>query len=469
MDAVILEFVSCCRANGMRISTAETLDCLAQLNMAGPLNEQIFYTVLKANFAKSRREQDGFSRLYRLFFHDMKKGLPKAGEATENSGEPLRDAPDLDHRLRQMAEQDEYASGGTEQALLAFMAGEPRAFVEAVREIHDQETRTAGAVKSNLGQLTGRLEIMLAANRIRQQVPQFLGSMEGVPDEDQEVLLQQAGQRLDRALAFLNEEPAPDNPGLVRTGETEQRFSHLGNIPFANLTRDETARVQDVIDQWVRKMEDVATLRFAAARKGAVDVKRTIQRSTRYLGVPVEIVRKDRPLRKGKIVTLCDVSGSVWSTARFMLNILYSLQACFARVKSHVFIDCPLEVTGLFLAHEANTAVKKILNDDRINYNARTDYGLTFQKFRDDHLSDLDKKTTLIIMGDGRSNYFNPREPVLELLRERCRRLVWLNPESRRFWGTGDSEMLRYRRYCNDARPCGNLNQLLAFIQDLVL
>ncbi len=270
-------------------------------------------------------------------------------------------------------------------------------------------------------------------------------------------------------MAFLNEDPKPDNAGFKQAGAGEQRYPSLGEVPFSNLSQDEMTRVQDVIDQWVRKLEEISTLRFTAARKGTVDVKKTIQRSVKYLGVPVEIVRKDRPLRKGKIVTLCDVSGSVWSTARFMLNILYSLQACFARVKSYIFIDRPIEVTNLFLAHDANVAVKKILNDKRLNYNAKTDYGLTFQEFRNNHLQELDKKTTLIILGDGRSNYFNPREPVLEALRERCRRVVWLNPEQERFWGTGDSEMMRYKNHCNEARACGNLNQLIDFIQDLVL
>jgi len=299
-------------------------------------------------------------------------------------------------------------------------------------------------------------------------VVQFLGGPDGPVNGDlsQEAL---ASRRLDKAMTYLNEDPRPDNAGLRKSGAGEQRYPSIGQVPFSNLSQDEMARVQEVIDQWVKKLEEISTLRFAAARRGGVDVKKTIQRSGNYPGVPVEIVRKDRPLRKGKIVTLCDVSGSVWSTARFMLNILYSLQACFARVKSYIFIDTPLEVTGLFLNHDANFAVKEILKETRLNYNAKTDYGLVFQEFRDRHLQELDKKTTLIIMGDGRSNYLNPREPVLEGLRERCRRLVWLNPEQERFWGSGDSEMLRYQNHCNEARSCGNLNQLIDFIQDLVL
>jgi uncharacterized protein with von Willebrand factor type A (vWA) domain len=200
-----------------------------------------------------------------------------------------------------------------------------------------------------------------------------------------------------------------------------------------------------------------------------VDVKKTIQRSVKYLGVPLEIVRRSRPPRKGKIVTLCDVSGSVWSTARFMLNILYSLQTCFSRVKSYVFIERPVDVTSFFMSNEPNKAIQKILNDPRINYNARTDYGMAFQHFRDDHFRELDKKTTLIIIGDARSNYLNSREPLLESMRDRCRRLIWLNPEQKKFWGSGDSEMMRYQDHCNEARACGNLNQLIDFIEALVL
>lgn len=470
MESLILEFVSCCRADGMRISTAEVLDCLSQLDLAGPLNETVFRIVLAANFAKSRREQAAFNRLYHLFFHGMKKNpAPLKASAGDPDPDPESGDGAEDSRLEQMLLSQGEMETGADQALLAFMTGSPQALIRAVRAIHDQETRATRAVKSNLGQLTGRLEIMLAANRMRQRVARFLGGPDTPVNGEGARLARMARERLDRALGFLNQDPRPDNAGLRTVGRAEQRYAGIGEIPFSNLTRDEMARVKEAVDGWVRKLEEIATLRFAAARRGAVDVKKTIRRSSRYLGVPVEIVRRDKPLRKGKIVTLCDVSGSVWSTARFMLNILYSLQDCFARVNSYIFIDRPLEVSDIFQEHGANTAVRKILNDNRLNYNAKTDYGLTFQMFRDHHLDVLDKKTTLIIMGDGRSNYLNPREPVLEALRERCRRLVWLNPEQERFWNTGDSEMLRYRRHCNEARPCGNLNQLIDFIQDLVL
>ena len=470
MENTILKFVSCCRAHGMRISTAEVLDCLGQLELAGVVDELVFHTVLRANFAKSRREQSAFERLYHLFFHDMKKGKPllnlEKGEGEQEpdpppyAGEPLPEFP-VD-----MIKMDT----DLDKALMDFIKGKPQAFIAAVRQVHDQETPSNQAVKSNLGQLSARMEIMLTINKMHRRMARFLGGPDvQVVNGERKHLEKTVFHRLDRAMAFLKEDPQPDNAGLRTVGTGEKRYADLGDVPFANLTRDEMSRVSEVVDQWVKKLADITTLRFSVVRKGKMDVQKTIRRSSRYLGVPVEIVRRDRPLRKGKILTLCDVSGSVWSTARFMLAILYSIQSCFARVKSHVFIDRPFDVTGFFMAHGANRAIGKIMQDPGINYIAKTDYGLVFQKFQENHFQELDKKTTLIIMGDARSNYFNPREPVLEALRERCRRLIWLNPEQERFWGTGDSEMPRYRHHCNEVRACGNLNQLIDFIQDLVL
>jgi uncharacterized protein with von Willebrand factor type A (vWA) domain len=183
----------------------------------------------------------------------------------------------------------------------------------------------------------------------------------------------------------------------------------------------------------------------------------------------VEIVFRKKPPRKARLVVLCDISGSVWSSARFMLHMLYSLQECFDRVRSFVFVAEVAEVTRLFDTHTVERAIDAVLTDAGIDYGASTDYGLTLRQFRSRHMDAVNKKTTVIVIGDGRSNYANAEGPILEEIRDRCRRLIWLNPETEQFWYTGDSEMRTYQAICNEVRPCRNLNQLSAFIKDLVL
>ena len=152
-----------------------------------------------------------------------------------------------------------------------------------------------------------------------------------------------------------------------------------------------------------------------------------------------------------------------------MLNMLYSLQECFTQVRSFVFVAGLDEVTNIFEDHEINQAIEKILKEADIEYNAATDYGLTFRQFKKNYMDILNQKTTLIIIGDGRSNYSNPEEQILDDMRERSRRVIWLNPETPYFWYSGDSEMRTYQAYFHEVRPCQNLDQLLDFIKSLVL
>ena len=97
-----------------------------------------------------------------------------------------------------------------------------------------------------------------------------------------------------------------------------------------------------------------------------------------------------------------------------------------------------------------------------------TDYGQAFQDFADLHLNDIDRHTTVIILGDGRTNYVNPRIDILRAINERARAVIWLNPEPETFWTRGDSEMEKYRRFCHVAKTCNTLNQLERIIDDVL-
>jgi hypothetical protein len=219
----------------------------------------------------------------------------------------------------------------------------------------------------------------------------------------------------------------------------------------------------------VRKLKDIMSRRYASSSRGVLDVKKTIRKAGKYDGVPIDIRFRRKPPKKGKVVTLCDISSSVFSAARFMLNILYSLQECFTKVNSFIFVSGLVEVSKVLEEEEINHAIEKVLKEMPIDYTAQTDYGETFRQFRKHHMDTLNKKTTLIIIGDARSNYFHPEDRILEEMREKCRRLIWLNPEPESAWNTGDSEMFAYKAHCHELRECRNLNQLVAFVEELIL
>jgi hypothetical protein len=456
---LVLKFVSCARTAGLRVSTSEVLDCLNQLGLVDIMDESQFAAVLRANFAKSRREQHHFDRLYQMFFHELRQ------DASIVDSEPL--AEQIHEILQELAPAGE--ENETCQALLDFLEGDPLAYFEQLQQIGadaDDQNRGLG---SNLGAVTQRLEIMLGLNAAEEALEQFFADhRDQINWEVRRDLDAHFKNRLESARRLLTGDRrayvSPDKNVSYR-----KRVDQLGEVHFASLTKKEVATMREVIEQLVRKLKDTINRRYTHRSRGMLDIKKTLRRAAGYQGIPIELFYRRHPLRKAKIVALCDVSGSVWSAARFMLNMLYSLQECFTQVRSFVFVAGLDEVTRVFEDHEINQAIEKILKEANIEYNAATDYGLTFRQFKNRYMDILNKKTTLIIIGDGRTNYANPEEKILDEMRERSRRVIWLNPETPYFWYTGDSEMRTYMEYCDEVRPCQNLNQLLEFIEALVL
>ena len=460
MVNLVLKFVSCSRAAGLRISTSEVLDCLDHLKRVDFLDEPQFAAVLRANFAKSRREQFHFNRVYDLFFHELRQ------ESNIAHADPLSEQ--IQNALQSLSSrQDEH---GASQAVLDFLGGDPLAFLGKMQPGFTEGNGKGGGAGSNLGPMIQRLSLMLQLNAAQDALADYLTAQrDQLPWEIRRDLKALFDARLESARRLLTKERRPFEDLTEKTLSYRQHLDRLGEIHFASLTKKEVEGMREVIEQLVRRLKDTLGRRFAVKNRGALDVKKTLRRAAAYQGIPVELFFRNRPPRKAKIVTLCDVSGSVWSAARFMLNMLYSLQECFTQVRSFVFVAGLDEVTNIFEDHEINQAIEKILKEADIEYNAATDYGLTFRQFKKNYMDILNKKTTLIIIGDGRSNYSNPEEQILDEMRERSRRVIWLNPETPYFWYSGDSEMRTYQAYCHEVRPCQNLNQLLDFIKSLIL
>lgn len=459
MVPLLLRFVGAARAAGLRISTSEVLDCLGHLQWVDPLDETQFKSVLQTNFAKSRREQAHFERLYRLFFHELRQDVsiarsPRLADQTRAILQSLQPAAGADPSL---------------QALIGFLEGNPTGLLERITPpaAGGQPQTASSAGGTGVGR---RQELIERIRMLEDQLAEAVAGRRGeLGWEERRDLTEHFRDRLNAARRLLAE-AADYRPAVEEARRPLRRVvDELGEVHFASLTPREVEAMREAIELLVRRLKDRISHRMAARRRGVLDVKKTLRRAAGYQGIPLDVFYRRRPPHKAKIVTLCDVSGSVWSAARFMLNMLYSLQECFTQVRSFIFVAGVKEVSEVFKQYPINPAIDKILKAAGIDYNAATDYGRTLRNFRKNYLNILTRQTTLIIIGDGRCNYTNPEEGILAEMRARCRRLIWLNPEARQFWYSGDSEMRVFEAFCDKVRPCQNLNQLLDFITSLVL
>ncbi len=469
MVNMIVKFAACCRASGLMVSTSEVLNAVSHTQLVSFTDESLFKAALKTNFAKSRRDQGLFDRLYDFFFHEIALEVEKleSEQIRESGFENLMD--DMIENLRDKEEKDDM-----DKAIIDFLTGDPIAFLTKLTQIRTSENTNSQVLKSNMDSLSKRLSVMIKLNKMKERITGPLPGEEqgGGRGEGRRIgaaVRKQIEDRLETARGMLSEDPRPTNESIKQVKSKENEDQGLGERPFSSFSQEEIEKMRHVIDHLARKLKDIVSRRFRARRKGVIDVKKTLRRAGRYQGIPIEIIFKQRSPRKGKIVVFCDVSGSVWSSARYMLNMLYSLHECFNQIKSYVFVSALMDVTEAFEKNKIDDAIKKVMTHEKIRHQELTDYGETLLQFKNDHMHVLTKKTTLIILGDGRSNYMNPREKILAEMRDKCRRLIWLNPEPERFWYTGDSEMLKYKAYCHEIRPCRNLNQLMEFVEELVL
>jgi uncharacterized protein len=467
MDERLVEFSALLRQNGVRVSVAESMDAFRALGVTGLMERAEVRAALRATMVKRSVDVPVFEELFDLFFsglgqtiNTITKGTAQALEMSEE--ELQRFLEELERRLKEAG----IELSPLAQALLRADAGTlERMLREAAERVglseieHGfQEGRFTHGVATALG--VGALSDEL----VRAQAALGQGE-EGRPGSSFESYLNRRLQDLTEMIRSLVR-------GALKRKDVDradqQRMQSLSEKSFYYLSEDEIRRMQEAVTKLARRLKNVVSIRRKRARRGRFDPSATLRRNLQYGGVPFRVVFDRRRKEKPQVIVLCDVSDSVRNVSRFMLQFVYSLQDLYSKVRSFVFVADVGEITKLFEEREINEAIEAALKGDVINVYAHSDFGRAFKSFHRDHLSAVNKRTTVIVLGDGRNNYNLPHEWVLKDVQERAKQVIWLNPENRMTWGFGDSEMDRYAPYCTIVRECRNLKQLYDVIDHLV-
>jgi uncharacterized protein with von Willebrand factor type A (vWA) domain len=240
-------------------------------------------------------------------------------------------------------------------------------------------------------------------------------------------------------------------------------------VDFLRAQRDELAAMRRTVHPLARRLASRLAARRRLGRAGRLDVRRTVRASLGTGGVPLVTHHRPRRVHKPELVVLCDVSGSVAGFAHFTLMLTAALREQFSRVRAFAFIDTCDEVTRLFApgADLADSVRRLGREADLVWYDGHSDYGHALTVFVDRWPDAVGPKTSLLVLGDARTNYRDPAVPLLKGLVDRSRHAYWLNPEPRREWGSGDSVALRYGEVIRMVE-CRNVAQLTDFVGRLL-
>jgi uncharacterized protein len=241
------------------------------------------------------------------------------------------------------------------------------------------------------------------------------------------------------------------------------------DIDVMHATREELAVLHRVLQPLSRKMAVRLARKRRHGRKGPLDFRATMRRSLSTGGVPIEPrYRHPRPA-KPEIIVIADISGSVASFARFTLHLVYAISSQFSKVRSFVFVDGIDEVTRFFegVVDPAEAVARINLEADVIWVDGHSDYGHAFTEFHRRWGDEVTSRSSVLLLGDARNNYHASQSWVVEDLQRKARRVYWLNPEPRDYWGSGDSIVGEYAAHCDDVVECRTLRQLEHFVGNL--
>ncbi len=465
----LLAFVRYLRGRDIPISPADTLDAVHAASLIGYSEREQLKHGLAAALAKSAREEAIFAEGFELFFAAPNAAGPGAEDNPErdsqsdeesapppsaagspgegNGGDPLEGAAERNQTVADMLENP---------LVQAMRGGDGSGVAVAV------ENAAAEAEVNNIRMFTQRGQYMrkmldaLGEEQLRQAAIELEGS-EPAAFEAVQALREQLRSRVrDRVeRAYL----------VHASGETEDLLDEaLSKMKLGNIDPHHLQRLRKLMARMARKLAARHGRRKRRAKRGQLHVTRTLRESITTDGVPFRPRWRKIQKKRPQILAICDVSGSVAAYAKFLLMFLYSLQDVLPRTRSFAFSSNLGEVSDLF----ANEPIERAIERVNQRYGGATDYGRALVDFSELAMTDINSATTVIILGDARNNEADPRLDVLADIKARCRQLIWLNPESRRAWGSGDSEMLAVKRHCHIATECNNLKQLEKIVDKLL-
>jgi uncharacterized protein len=246
------------------------------------------------------------------------------------------------------------------------------------------------------------------------------------------------------------------------------RERQLEDVDFLGANAGQLRELRQAVRPLARKLVARAAQKRRLRRRGRLDVRRTVRRSLSSGGVPVDPAFRAVRASKPDLYVLADVSGSVIEFAKFTLSLLHAMNEEFAKMRSFAFVDGIDEVTGILEEGGHRMDLRGAFARARVvAADGHSDYGRVLQAFAERYGADVDTRSTLIVMGDARNNYRDRGLETLQGLRERARRLYWLNPEPRAEWDTSDSIMGVYAPWCDRVFEVRNLRQLTACVDEI--
>ncbi|MBB4258614.1 MULTISPECIES: VWA domain-containing protein [unclassified Bradyrhizobium] len=448
-------FFRAARGVGVHVSPAESIDAMRAVAKVGISDRAVLRDALLLTLAKSQDEKLALGDCFDLFFSQPE---PRQDQTEANGEESASQDVDQSPSSSSASEAGEGQPPESLGPLAQMLLSQDRnAIAAAIAGASGAASLSDIRYSTQRGIFSSRILDAMGLQRLRDDLDALTASNPAL------------AERLRAALDALREavrDTVSQGLALYAREEAENlRNEILRNAPLARIERRQVAEMRALIRQIARRLRERYSKPRKRQRRGHLDVRRTLRRNAAWGGVPFLTAWKRKHRDRPKIVALCDVSGSVAQVSDFFLLLIHSLHEVVDDVRSFAFSSHMIEVSEILEKKSPEEAMAEIMS--KVGFGS-SDYGSSLVDFEKDFMGTLTPQTTVIVLGDARSNNLDPRADILRRISERSKRLVWLNPEGRLAWGFGDSEMPRYTTFCTVVRQCATAQQLERAVSDIV-
>jgi uncharacterized protein with von Willebrand factor type A (vWA) domain len=442
IDAELIGFADQLRGEGLSVGTSELLDAFAALGEVTWTARDEFREALATTLAKSPDDRRVFELVFDRFFFRAAERQAAEREIAEGAGFEGSEQIDLEQLRQQIAQALQEGGEGqmSDLARLAIAAFGDRGDGSGVIGVDVQRIRRQLGLRSEP----------------QPDLPEDDPRHGGIPRDQLRRFEQHLRRELERGMIERTRRLPPSRPlsDLDRS---------LPGGPIQDL-----AAVHRVVVQLKRRLATQGHETKGHNRHAHVDVRRTMRASLETGGVPVVLKYRPKRPRRPEIYVLCDVSTSVASASVFFLSVLHALHDSFRKLRSFVFIERISEVTEVFERERDFQAASVAISKDAgvADISGYTDYGRVWTEFLTEVADDLGPRSTVIVLGDARTNGRPPRDDAFAAIAEKAGRTFWLNPEPKLYWNYGDSVIAAYEKHCI-AFECWTTAQLEDFVKAL--
>ncbi|HMN71075.1 MAG TPA: VWA domain-containing protein [Rhodoblastus sp.] len=484
MTQILSDFIRALRAQDVRISPAEAIEAGAALELLGYEDRQILKQGLSNTLAKSVDEKAAFDETFdkyfefRAFSGKTPAGAPDAQQSRDDAAPDAEGDPGGEQgqggeggpptgggsgqgQGQASAPADQSAAEAAEADLIDILERGDRA--ELQRRLAEA-ARRAGVTDirffTQRGMYGLKIQREMGSERLDDLIAEARDSVDPAQQSEgarlaalREILRAEVRDYVERQLQLF-----------AANAGRRLREEILESVRLSAVERTDMKLMHELVRKMAKRLVSLHSRRKKTARRGQLDVRRTIRVNIEYDGLLFHTIWKKRKVDRPKVMAICDVSGSVAQVSRFLLMFLYSLHDVIPNVRSFAFSGQLGEVTDLFEREEIDRAIAETLD----RFGGSTDYGEAFETFESLALDEIDRKTTVLILGDARNNNAEPRADILRKIHDRARRVIFLNPEPRTAWNSGDSVMRVYEPCVDRAIVCASLKDLERVVSDLL-